>query len=302
MLSRIVQENTEGVFDIIQKNTFDIFHEARLYLQQNTDYPLQECDSLIAYLLEWHFQMKRIDVLAKKNFETTPEKWELWQFWVGKLANYVPIQHLVGEVSFLGKTFQVSPDVLIPRHETEEWTHQLIEFCQDLAYLPTAILDVCTGSGCIAISLVSAFPQARTHAWDISLPALYVAQQNAQQASVNIDFQQVDILNTLPTLPTGEWLLVSNPPYIPTQERAIMQRNVVDYEPAIALFVPDESPLIFYERLAYLAEIGKPAMFAVEIHEDFGEQVKALFLKAGFENTSIKQDFHGKSRWVMGCL
>jgi release factor glutamine methyltransferase len=287
---------------LVQKNAYDIFHEARLYLQQNTTYAPQECEALVAYLLEWHFNLKRIDVIAQKNMEIHAETWEQWQLWVGKLAHYVPIQHLIGEVHFLGNIFQVSSDVLIPRPETEEWVQTLLQLCKELAYQPTVILDVCTGSGCIAVSLASAFPQASTQAWDISSPALQIAQNNAKNTGINIDFQQVDVLNTLPALPTGAWLLVSNPPYIPAQEKAFMERNVLDYEPEIALFVPDETPLIFYERLAYFAEIGRPYLFAVEIHESFGEQVKDLFIQAGYKNTTIRQDFHNKPRWVVGFI
>lgn len=287
-------------------DAYTLFHEACALLQKHTTYPKGECEALIAGLLEWHWGLKRLDVLVKKSIQATEEELAIWYLLVGRLLQYEPLQHITQEVEFLGYVWKVSSAVLIPRPETEEWTQAVIARCKELAYSPTHIVDICTGSGCVGVSLALAFPQARTWACDLSPDALAVGKRNAARLGAEVQFAQVDVLQAslleahLADLAGKEWLLVSNPPYIPQQESASMQRNVLDYEPSMALFVPDASPLVFYERLAYLASRLRPRLFAVEIHENFAEEVRSLFVQAGYPSAVVHTDFHGKARWVEG--
>jgi release factor glutamine methyltransferase len=210
------------------------------------------------------------------------------------------LQYITKTVNFADFEMFVNPSVLIPRPETEEWVLLLLDICKKQGFLPTAILDVCTGSGCIANTLALHFPQASVEGWDISKEALLVGKENAQRLGAKVNFREIDFLKeaTLPDFDCKELLLVSNPPYIPTAERAFMQRNVLDYEPDVALFVPNETPLLFYERLAYLAQRLQPCLLMIEIHENFAEQVMALFSNAGFGDIKLHTDFHGKARAV----
>lgn len=278
-----------------------LFYESCACLQAQTNYSKGEREALVAQLMEWHFGLKRIDVVAQKTFEALPAHIEAWQGYIARLARYEPLQHLTQKVEFCGIELIVSPDVLIPRPETEEWVQRLIAYNKIIGFQPTQIIDICTGSGCIAIALALAYPQASTQAWDISRPALAVAQKNALQANAKIDFHEIDILaDNLPTQAREGLLLVSNPPYIPQKEATEMQRNVLDYEPSMALFVPDDEPLLFYKRLAYIAQKMQPHVLAGEIHEHFGEAVAKLWTAVGTEDTQIWQDFHGKARCVVG--
>lgn len=278
----------------------DIFQNACLQLKQQTDYPQTECNALIMRLMAWFFGVGKVDILVKKILDVETEKYALWQNLVARLAKYEPLQYIMQEVEFAEKTFFVNPHVLIPRPETEEWTLKAIEFCQKTGNSPTHILDVCTGSGCIIHTLAGAFGQARAEAWDISAEAIAVGKVNGSRLGTIVEFKQLDALTCpLPAYPAeAKLLLVSNPPYIPAQERATMQRNVLDYEPDLALFVSDDAPLIFYERLAYLAMHLKPYFLMVEIHEHFAEQVLTLFQGVGYPNAQIYTDFHGKPRAV----
>ncbi len=282
-------------------STHTLFHEGCAYLQTHTNYPRGEQEALVSQLLAWQFGFKRIDILVKKEFHATEEAITLWYSYLARLAQYEPLQYITQTVEFGDITLLVSPDVLIPRPETAEWVQRLITYCQTLNFEPTQIIDLCTGSGCIAITLALAYPQARTEAWDISHDALSIAQKNADTWKVPIAFFEGDILTKdIPISTTERVLLVSNPPYIPQREASQMQANVLDYEPSMALFVPDNAPLLFYKRLAEIAEKIQPQIAVFEIHENFSEAVMDLCAEIGFTNTTVWQDFHGKDRCVVG--
>lgn len=211
-----------------------------------------------------------------------------------------PLQYVLGEAEFYGLNFHVTPDVLIPRPETEELVDLIVRQCQHSPAL--RIWDVGTGSGCIAIALAKHLPQAEVFSSDISEAALAVARENAKSNHVAINFARHDMLDTA-NLPFGDTrfdILVSNPPYIPAALRSTMHRNVVAHEPHSALFVPDESPLLFYEALA---QIGKGCLTPhgevyAETFENYHDELKHLFINHGFIGFESITDINGKKRMI----
>ena len=224
------------------------------------------------------------------------------------LRRHRPIQHIIGHTDFRGCRIAVTPDVLIPRPETEE----IVNWIATAFHAPhpaPRILDLCTGSGCIAIALKKGFPEADVTAVDLSPAALAVARRNAKGNGTEINFVQSDILAT-PKEEDKEKnnsnfqfstfnLIVSNPPYVRLSERAAMQRNVLDYEPGLALFVPDDDPLRFYRAIAALAEhrLAPDGLLALEINEALADDTCALLRQHGF-NPQVHKDFRDRNRFI----
>jgi len=216
------------------------------------------------------------------------------------LQQGTPLQHVLGEAEFYGLIFKVTPDVLIPRPETEELVDLIV---RQHRHSPTVrIWDLGTGSGCISIALAKNLPQAEVFATDISEAALAIARENAKANHVTINFAHHDMLDTA-TLPSGDThfdILVSNPPYIPAALRSTMHPNVVAHEPHSALFVPDDQPLLFYEAMA---EIGKNCLTPrgkvyAETFENYHEDLRVLFLSHGYTDFQSLEDINGKKRMV----
>jgi release factor glutamine methyltransferase len=217
---------------------------------------------------------------------------------LGQLKTSKPIQYILGETEFYGRTFRVNPAVLIPRPETEELVKWVVE---TVSTKTPSLLDIGTGSGCIAISLKIEIPEAEVVAIDISADALALAQQNATFHKVPLTFIEKDVLHMHPTdFATTFDVLVSNPPYIAMAEKDSMKANVLANEPHVALFVPDNDPLIFYDRIAALAqEKLKPSGFLFfEINAHFGTEVLAMLVKKGFKQVKLRKDLSGKDRMV----
>lgn len=199
-----------------------------------------------------------------------------------------PVQYIIGSTEFYGRTFVVSPSVLIPRGETEELVRLVVE---DLGRdFSGTIMDIGTGSGAIAVSLASELPLANVSACDVSVEALEIAAKNAETNNVCIDFQQIDILNS-GVLSFD--VVVSNPPYVTMAERGLMHQNVVAFEPSLALWVEDEDPLLFYREIACKTKCNK---LYFEINERFGAETAALVRAGGFDRVDVVQDLHGKDR------
>ena len=208
-----------------------------------------------------------------------------------------PIQYILGEAPFYGLTFKVTPDTLIPRQETEELVRHIIT---ENASFEGDILDIGTGTGCIAIALSVNMQKANLFASDFSREALEVAQTNAQKNNAKVTFIHDDILNTSIEGPFD--IIVSNPPYVLESEKRMMSINVVNFEPPTALYVPDDMPLLFYEKIAefaseHLKERGK---LYFEINEAFGPQVAEMMRSKGFQNVRIIKDINGKDRFAEG--
>lgn len=215
----------------------------------------------------------------------------------GRLLLHEPVQYVLGVAHFAGLELEVTPATLIPRPETEELVQLIIEEHRGQAGL--MLLDVGTGSGCIPLALSQALPLAGAVAVDISAEALAVARRNATRYGSAVQFAQVDILSQeLPVPPASLDILVSNPPYVLENERPLMRRNVLDYEPATALFVPDHDPLLFYRRIA---ELGRSCLrpgggLYFEINEQYAAEMVALLQALGYQQVAARADMFGKDR------
>jgi len=222
---------------------------------------------------------------------------------ITRLRAHEPVQYILGEAQFYGRTYKVDPAVLIPRPETEELVQHFINFVRDINHSPCTLLDIGTGSGCIPITLAPELAQARVYATDVSADALTVARKNAGRLQAEVTFFEHDIL-TQPLLVQHLNVIVSNPPYITLKEKTSMNTNVLAYEPHLALFVDHDDPLLFYKAITQKARTGlRPGgMLAFEINAGFGPEVADLLRTDGFTNVAIVNDLQGKQRIVKGFL
>ena len=249
-------------------------------------------------LFEAFLGWDRVRLLTSR--EQTIDQSDLLRFhWaLEDLKQYRPIQHIIGFVGFCGCRIEVSPDVLIPRPETEEMVEWIVK-SYELRVMSGGILDLCTGSGCIAIALKKAFPQAEVTAVDVSSKALAMARQNAENNGAEVHFVEEDVLDGVNGFNGSYGLIVSNPPYVMESEREQMQPNVLDYDPALALFVPDDDPLRFYKAIAAIAKehLATDGLLVVEINEALASETCAVFETQGFA-PKVHEDFRGKPRWI----
>lgn len=261
----------------------------------------REARALAFVVLEDAFGLSRTDIYLGKDTAFSEEDTIRLEKILRRLEQGEPVQYVIGTAQFCNLTFRVTPDTLIPRPETEElvgWVASLLP-----SEAPCSVLDVGTGTGCIAISLAKQFPRAQVTAWDISEEALAVAQQNAQANGVAVDFRRTDVLevvnDAVASTPTHAPLyIVSNPPYICERERAEMETHVLDYEPASALFVPDTDPLLFYRALARLGQQLHAAAVLVEINQAYGQETVRMFQSSGYSNVELRRDIYGKDRMI----
>lgn len=213
-----------------------------------------------------------------------------------RLERHEPVQYVLGKAEFMGNWYDVEPGVLVPRPETQELVRWIV-----LKDTTANILDIGTGSGCIAITLAGMYPEAEVTAWDISEKALKVAQGNAKRFGVNVNFEQVDILANSQQLMVNSFdVIVSNPPYICHKERETMNQNVLDYEPHEALFVPDDDPLLFYRAIAeYGTKALKPeGWLYFEINPLYAEPLCELLSTMSYHDIECKDDQYGKQRMI----
>jgi release factor glutamine methyltransferase len=261
-------------------------------------YDGREAALIADWVMEKLTGRKRIDRLVAQSEPLSTPALEQYEKYRGELLAHRPVQYVLQESWFCGMKFYVDERVLIPRPETEE----LVEWvAQTITSSGGALLDVGTGSGCIAIALRKQLPTLEVHACDVSRPALDVAQRNAAQLNTSIHFHHLDFLDDRrwTTLPPIRWL-VSNPPYIPLNERTTMASHVTEAEPALALFVPDNDPLVFYRALGQFARqrLLPGGSIFVEIHEDLASDTLALFKAAGLQQVILQKDMQGKDRMI----
>lgn len=261
-------------------------------------YSKEEAKSISFLLIEHLYSCSRSAILADKELQDT-DKSLLLNDSIARLLKSEPLQYIIGQTEFYGNAFSVSPAVLIPRPETEELVQLIIS--ENKNNIPVSILDIGTGTGCIAISLKKALPYANVHALDISTEALAIAKKNALQNNVHISFIEASILSENTELPNTS-IIVSNPPYVMPSEKLLMNANVLEHEPHLALFVEEENPLIFYKAITekakrYLFPKGK---LYFEINEQFGKETAELLINRGFTNVAIIKDLNGKDRMVRG--
>ena len=268
------------------------------YLTANvTVNSVRETQAMAFMLLEHYLRLRNVDVLTDKPINSAIRQPD-WDIVIERLNKNEPIQHIIGSANFCGLDFRVSPSVLIPRPETEELVRLIVkDFSDDEKKIN--IVDIGTGSGCIAIVLDRFLPHAKVSGWDVSDEAISVAKDNARQLLSEATFEKNDILQELDSIQKFD-CIVSNPPYITYQEAFAMQPNVLRFEPHLALFVEDNDPLLFYHAIANfsLSALKPDGACYVEINEHFGETTLQLFINKGFKSVVLLQDIHGKDRFV----
>jgi release factor glutamine methyltransferase len=239
------------------------------------------------------FQFSRVDVLLKKAMNVSEEQINKVNELLDKLKSGMPVQYALGYAWFAGMRLLVNSHVLIPRGETEE----LVKWVSDSGFTPGSIIDVGTGSGCIALSMKKFFSQSRVYAIDLSQQALILAARNAELQGLAINFLQHDALNLALDLKVD--LVISNPPYVREQEAAEMKTHVRSFEPALALFVPDEDPLIYYRNITNwaLKNLNPGGWIYYEINEAMSERISELHSHSGFEGQEIKRDLNDRFRF-----
>lgn len=264
--------------------------------QLSKSYEPQEANALARIIFCDMLGQSNVDYYLCKDMDLSGNEEEKVKSILQRLEKYEPIQYIEGKKYFSGREFFVKQGVLIPRPETEELVELAAQACKPNA----KILDIGTGSGCIAISLAKKLPEAEVHAWDISEAALEVAKQNNEQLSASVHFEQHDILTYQATGEEAFDLIISNPPYITESEKAEMEANVLAWEPNIALFVPDNDPLLFYRRIGELAlrMLTPNGKLFFEINRAYGDATKQLLCNQGYKNIHIQKDLSGNDRFV----
>jgi release factor glutamine methyltransferase len=263
-----------------------------------------EAESFFYIILENKNNLKRIDLALNIDLEFSEADTQVWNSILEKLKLEIPIQYILGTTSFFGLEFQVNKNVLIPRPETEELVEWILSNNLKIQKSKNLkILDIGTGSGCIAISLAKNLPNAEVFAIDISEKALQIAQKNAEINEVKVVFIQKNILETDDLLEDFD-IIVSNPPYVRNLEKHEIKKNVLDNEPHVALFVDDNDALIFYKKIAELAHknLSENGQLYFEINQYLGNETVDLLQKMNFKNIELRKDIYGNDRMICCCL
>ena len=263
-------------------------------------YDEMEAESFFYLILENQRQLRRIDLALNIDLVFSKEEILIWDAILEKLQLEIPIQYILGTTHFYGLEFNVNQNVLIPRPETEELVEWIISSAVNIPkFKNIKILDIGTGSGCIAISLAKNIPNAQVSAIDISDKALATAKENADLNKVNITFIQRNILETTDLKQQFD-IIVSNPPYVRNLEKAEIKNNVLENEPHIALFVEDNDALIFYRKIAELATKNLPieGKLFFEINQYLGKETVELLEKMHFKNIELRKDIYGNDRMI----
>ncbi|MDI5898518.1 peptide chain release factor N(5)-glutamine methyltransferase [Flavobacterium yafengii] len=291
----------------MKKSSFKIKEYRTQFIQELTPiYDAGEAESFFYLILEEKHQLKRIDLALHPDLVFSEEEIVVWNSILEQLKQEIPVQYLLGKTSFYGLDFEVNENVLIPRPETEElveWilSNNLIIQKSNPETSGLKILDIGTGSGCIAISLAKNIPNAAVFAIDVSEKALATAKTNAENNSVNVTFINQNILETEDLRQQFD-IIVSNPPYVRNLEKEEIKKNVLDNEPHLALFVEDNDALIFYKKIAELAQenLSKNGQLYFEINQYLGKEMVDLLEKMNFKNIQLRKDIYGNDR-MLSC-
>jgi release factor glutamine methyltransferase len=266
-------------------------------------YGEDEAESFFYLILEENQQLKRIDLALNPDLFFSEGQIAVWNSILEQLKLEIPVQYLLGKTSFYGLDFEVNENVLIPRPETEELVDWIVlSEKSKVKSQKIKILDIGTGSGCIAISLAKNLPNAQVFALDVSEKALAVAKKNASLNDVNVTFLHQSILET-EDLEQEFNIIVSNPPYVRNLEKQEIKKNVLDNEPHLALFVEDNDALIFYRKISELAQknLSNSGQLYFEINQYLGKEMIDLLEGMGFKDVELRKDIYGNDRMTKGC-
>jgi release factor glutamine methyltransferase len=273
-----------------------------IVLEMSVLFPDEEARAIADRLFEHYFHLSPLQRVMAGSAAAAVEKSQLIRIAVNKILKNIPLQYVLGKAWFMDMEFEVNESVLIPRPETEEMVSLILKSsAKNESFQKFKILDIGTGSGCIAISLKKHIPQSTVSAVDISEPAITIAERNAVKYGVKVHFFKADILDA------SQWhlfpecnMIISNPPYVTESEKLLMKPNVLEYEPHTALFVPDNDPLVFYRCIQDFAKsrLVNGGTVWLEINEAFGKEVLSLFDENWFTERELLKDIFGKYRFV----
>lgn len=264
-------------------------------------YPTQEVDSFFYMTIEHYLKLDRFILALQPNYVINKEEEDVLFLVINQLKEQIPIQYILGTAHFMGLNFNVNSNVLIPRPETEElvsWVLDEVNVDEEIT-----ILDIGTGSGCIAITLAKNLPKAKVFALDVSKEAIKVAKSNAEANNVDVTFIEKNILEEI-NLAEKFDVVVSNPPYVRDLEKSEMSANVLEHEPNLALFVSDTNPLVFYKAISSfsLKHLRKDGKLFFEINQYLGEKTKQLLVNHNYKNIYLKKDIFGNDRMLKGQI
>jgi release factor glutamine methyltransferase len=282
-----------------------IKHYRDYFIQELTPlYVVGEAESFFYLILEAKHQLKRVDIALQPDLAFSETELESWSSILEQLKKEIPVQYILGVTHFYGLEFEVNSAVLIPRPETEELVDWIIQNSKLKAQnSKLKILDIGTGSGCIAIALAKNLPNAQVFALDVSEKALATAKKNAEKNQVQLTFIHQSILETVDLAQEFD-IIVSNPPYVRELEKQEIKKNVLDNEPHLALFVEDNDALIFYRKIAQLAQknLNPKGQLYFEINQYLGQEMLDLLRGMGFKNCELRQDIYGNDRMIQCAI
>ncbi|MEP3371201.1 MAG: peptide chain release factor N(5)-glutamine methyltransferase [Maribacter dokdonensis] len=286
---------------MLLKEVKNIFHA-----ELDAIYGKDEVNSFFYLLIEHYFELERFVLALQPNLNIEKEQETILFKALSELKLHKPIQHITGTAYFMDLDFTVNEHVLIPRPETEELVRWVLDDVKEVKHFLN-ILDIGTGSGCIPISLDKNLVDAKVYALDVSPQALVVAEENNRMLGANVTFVKADMLSLHSKTSAKELyqkfdIIISNPPYVRELEKAEMQNNVIDYEPSLALFVPDEDPLKFYKAVVNFASehLNKNGCLYLEINQYLGEETKQILQQSNFKTIDLRPDMFGNDRMIKG--
>jgi release factor glutamine methyltransferase len=267
--------------------------------QLETVYDANEARTIAEWVLQHELQCSRFELLQQRFSEAPASLQVQGENILPRLLRQEPVQYVLGEASFYGREFLVSPAVLIPRPETEELVQMVLQAFKQKP--ESKLLDIGTGSGCIPITLSLELPAAQVWGLDVSPEALVMAQQNGQKLKARVQWLQQDILHEIPALqPRALDAVISNPPYVLEEEKELMRENVLAFEPHLALFVPNHDPLLFYRRIAMVAQslLKFHGKLFFEINERYAQETATMLEELGYQEIKTTKDLRGKDRFI----
>ena len=271
------------------------------FFESLKSFSLNEVNNYFSFLCDAWLDLSKADLLLNPDVEISESELLNFLYAIKDLKKNRPIQYIAGKTWFYGVELYVKEGVLIPRPETEELVDWVVSECK----FAKQILDIGTGSGCIPLAIKSKLRDLHLTGYDVSKDAIEIAQKNAKSLNLEVSFDEFDVLNWKLFPQENKFdVIVSNPPYIPEFDKKIMHENVLDYEPTLALFVPNDDPLVFYKAIAdfSLINLNEQGKLYLEIHESYGLEVVQMLTQVGYGNIELRKDLQGKDRMIKASL